>query len=331
MAVADGSFAVTWGDIVRTLERLEALLPRLDAEPGLLAEQFHWVRFSDRGAFSGYYEPVFNASRTRKPGHVPLYTLPQDLHSLHLGTFRKEFVGQSLIYRLERGRPVPYYTRAEIDGTGSRRGVLRGKRLELAWLADPVDAFFLHVQGSGRLRFEDGKEMPVRFAGSNGRQYLSIGKYLADHGAIPADKVSMQSIRQWLRENPEKRETLLQRNQRYIFFRKGMQAEPGSIMNGPVGNMGVPLSPMVSLAVDRKTFPLGAVVAFDVAIDDPATRSANGEPLHSVPVRGIGLAQDTGEAIRGRRVDLFCGEGDEAGFVAGHLNTPGDVWLLLAK
>lgn len=239
--MAHGDVAVTWGDVAKTLDCLEALLPRLDAEPGLLAERFRWVKLKDGAAFSGYYEPVVKASRTRKPGYTaPLYRVPPDLRELNLGSFKSELIGQRVVYRMEKGKPVPYYTRAEIDGLDGRPGVLRGKGLELAWLSDPVDAFFLQVQGSGRLRFEDGKEMPVRFAGSNGKPYLSIGRYLADQGEIPTGQVSMQSIRQWLREHPELRDDLLRRNQRYIFFRKGPETSSGSITSGPVGSMGSP-------------------------------------------------------------------------------------------
>ena len=331
IAAVDSSNAVTWGDVAKTLDRLEALLPRLDAEPGLLAERFRWVKLKDGAAFSGYYEPVVKASRTRKPGYTaPLYRVPPDLRELNLGSFKSELIGQRVVYRMEKGKPVPYYTRAEIDGLDGRPGVLRGKGLELAWLSDPVDAFFLQVQGSGRLRFEDGKEMPVRFAGSNGKPYLSIGRYLADQGEIPTGQVSMQSIRQWLRDHPELRDDLLRRNQRYIFFRKGPETSSGSITSGPVGSMGSPLSSMVSLAVDRTTFPLGSVLAFDVNIPDPSSPVEEG-PVSTTPLFGIGLAQDTGEAIKGRRVDLFCGKGARAAYIAGHLNGPGEIWMLLAK
>ena len=315
VAVAHGDVAVTWGDVARTLDRLEALLPRL----------------KDGAAFSGYYEPVVKASRTRKPGYTaPLYKMPPDLGELNLRGFKSELIGQRIVYRLDKGKPVPYYTRAEIDGLDGKPGVLRGKGLELAWLADPVDAFFLQVQGSGRLRFEDGREMPVRFAGSNGKPYLSIGRYLADQGEIPPGQVSMQSIRQWLRDHPESRDDLLRRNQRYIFLRKGPESPSGSITSGPVGSMGSPLSSMVSLAVDRTTFPLGSVLAFDVNIPDPAAPVGEG-PVPTMPLFGIGLAQDTGEAIKGRRVDLFCGKGARASYIAGHLNGPGEIWMLLAK
>ena len=131
VAVAHGDVAVTWGDVAKTLDRLEALLPRLDAEPGLLAERFRWVKLKDGAAFSGYYEPVVKASRTRKPGYTaPLYRVPPDLRELNLGSFKSELIGQRVVYRMEKGKPVPYYTRAEIDGLDGRPGVLRGKGLD---------------------------------------------------------------------------------------------------------------------------------------------------------------------------------------------------------
>ena len=126
------------------------------------------------------------------------------------------------------------------------------------------------------------------------------------------------------------RDDLLRRNQRYIFFREGPETSSGSITSGPVGSMGSPLSSMVSLAVDRTTFPLGSVLAFDVNIPDPSSPVEEG-PVSTTPLFGIGLAQDTGEAIRGRRVDLFCGKGARAAYIAGHLNGPGEIWMLLAK
>lgn len=322
VAVAHGDIAVTWGEIARTLKKLQELLPRLDKEPELLASRFRWVRLTEGAAFSGYYEPVFKASPTQKAGYTyPLYKLPPDLKQIDLGLFKDAFIGQNLAYRLERGIPVPYYTRAEIDGTGNKPGVLRGKGLELAWLKDPLDAYFLHVQGSGRLQYEDGSEQSILYAGVNGREYLSIGRYLSDLGLIAPGEISMQSIRRWLQEHPEQRESVLHHNQRYVFFR----LEPkGKKNSNPIGTMGAPVTPWVSLAVDRETFPLGAALAFDVNVP---TLESSGSPTS---IRGIGFAQDTGEAITERRVDLFCGRGERAAFTAGHLNDRGQVWMLLA-
>lgn len=312
VAVARGDVAVTWGEVSASLERLEELLPRLDAEPELLAENFIWIGLTEGAEFSGYYESEVKASRTRKPGYGwPLYRKPPDLRTLDLGDFSTSLIGQRLVYRLKEGEAVPYYARAEIDG----KGVLAGKGLELAWVADPLDAFFLQVQGSGRLRYEDGTVVHVLYAADNGRPYLSLGRHLGDLGLLEPDNVSMQGIRRWFDAHPEQREEILARNQRYVFFRL---AE-----DGPVGSMGRRLTPWVSLAVDRSTFPLGAVLAFETPL--PASGTA------SEVLRGIGLAQDSGAAIQGRRVDLFCGNGAKAEFVAGHLNAPGRVWMLVAR
>lgn len=314
VALARGDLTVTWAEIGESLARLEEILPRLDADPTLLARAFRWIALTDGAEFSGYYEPLLKASRKRAPGYTyPLYRLPSDLKRLDLGQFRREHIGQRIIYRLNQGQVVPYYSRAEIDGDG----VLAGRGLELAWLADPVDGYFLHVQGSGRLRFEDGTEMPVAYAGTNGRQYLSIGRYLSDLGIIPPGKTSMQGIRDWLAADPARGQATLRRNERYIFFREGDSSSP-------VGSMGRTLTPWVSLAVDRNIFPLGAALVFAVDVPQEA-----GGVRTLRPVRGIGLAQDAGSAILGRRVDLFCGRGDSAAFAAGQLNNPGQVWLLL--
>lgn len=315
VAVARGELTVTWAEVDASLACLQALLPRLDAEPELLARSFRWVGLSDGADFSGYYEPVVKASRTRAPGYAwPLYRLPADLKRVDLGEFQPGLIGQRLVYRLDHGQVVPYYSREEIDD----KGALAGRGLELAWLADPLDRYFLHVQGSGRLRFADGSEQAVAYAGTNGRSYLSIGRHLADLGLIPSEEVTMQTIREWLLAHPEEARATLRLNERYVFFRE-------SEATSPAGSMGRALTPLVSLAVDRSAFPLGAPLVF--AVDLP-TPDGKGGSVTS-PVRGIGLAQDAGGAILGRRVDLFCGSGDEAAFAAGRLNSPGQVWMLL--
>lgn len=315
VAVARGDLTVTWAEVDASLACLQALLPRLDAEPELLARSFRWVGLSDGADFSGYYEPVVKASRTRAPGYAwPLYRLPADLRRADLGDFHPELIGQRLVYRLDQGRVVPYYSREEID----EKGALAGRGLELAWLADPLDRYFLHVQGSGRLRFADGSEQAVAYAGTNGRSYVSIGRHLADLGLLPSGEVTMQAIRDWLLAHPEEARATLRLNERYVFFRE--RDAPS-----PAGSMGRALTPLVSLAVDRSAFPLGAPLVF--AVDLPAPDGKGGSMTR--PVRGIGLAQDAGSAIVGRRVDLFCGAGDDAAFAAGRLNGPGQVWLLL--
>jgi len=320
VAVAHGDVAVTWGDLARTLYCLEALLPRLDAEPGLLAERFRWVKLKDGAAFSGYYEPVVKASRTRKPGYTaPLYRVPPDLRELNLGGFKSELIGQRIVYRMEKGRPVPYYTRAEIDGLDGRPGVLRGKGLELAWLSDPVDAFFLQVQGSGRLRFEDGSVRPVLYAGQNGHKYVALGRVMVDRGLLQREEVSMFSIREWLAAHPDQVRELLDTNPSYVFFRLG---KPGT--SGSKGSMGRRITPWVSVATDQSVLPNGLLTLMNVTLPDEG-----GE--HSVPFNALTLPQDTGGAIKRNRVDLFCGNGETATHTASYLDNRGAVFLLLPR
>lgn len=309
VAMADGMVAVTWAESRESLRLLLELLPRLDAEPELLASRFRWMRLTGNAHFSGYYEAEVPASRTRKPGFEhPLYAVPKDLRSARLNDFHKELVGMRLVYRIDSGGDmVPYYTREDIDVDGA----LKGRGLEIAWVADPVDAFFLQVQGSGRLRMDDGSSVHVLYAGDNGRPYTALGQVLAGMGQIDPQKVSMQYIRQWLAANPHKRTAMLNRNQRYVFFRLAD--------TGPVGSMGAQLTPNVSLAVDRTTFPLGSALLFSTPLPQEGRLS------------GIGLAQDTGGAIKLRRIDIFCGHGASAALRAGHLNERGDAWLLLAR
>ncbi len=315
IAVAQDDVAVTWAEVAQSLNRLRALLPRLDANPGLLAEQFRWLRLNGGAHFSGYYEAEVKASRKASGTFChPLYRRPADLHTVMLGDFAPELIGMRLVYRIrEGGGIVPYYSRSEIE-----EGVLKGQ--ELAWLSSALDAYFLQIQGSGRLRFEDGTVLSALYDGDNGRPYRSLGRRMIDEGLIPADEISMQSIRAWLEAHPDRQDEMLNYNPRYVFFR---------LRNEPlVGAIGRPLTPYVTLAVDRTTFPLGGALVYRTTLPRQHEDGSRAEPR---PVTGIGLAQDTGGAIKYRRIDLFCGSGDKAAYEAGHLNTAGDVWLLLAR
>lgn len=318
VALADGDVTITWDELSRTIQRLQALLPRLDAEPQLLATEFRWLRLSGKAHFSGYYVAEIPASRTRKPGFTyPLYKTPPDLAVARLGDFDPVLGGMRLVHRLDSGNNVvPYYSREDIDIDGA----LRGKNLELAWIADPLDAFFLHVQGSGRLRYQDGTVEQVLYDADNGRPYTSVGQVLAGLGFIDPAGMSMQSIRDWVHKNPMLSDKILNRNKRYVFFRLAS--------SGPVGSMGRKLTPMVSLAVDRTTFPLGSVLLFSTPFPE---ENPGGQVVHSRKLDGIGLAQDTGGAVKLRRVDIFCGSGERAVLEAGHLNARGDAWLLVPR
>lgn len=312
VAVAQGGLRITWGELLAAQRNLLALLPQLDAQPALLASHFRWYRLSPSVDFTGYYEPVLRASRTRKAGYPQaIYRVPDDMRQLDLGQFNSRYEGQRITYRLEGNKVLPYHDRAAID----ERGALRGKGYELAWAQDPVDVFFLQVQGSGRLQFDDGSNVHVLYAGQNGRPYASLGRVMRERGILPPDGVNMDAIRAWLAANPGQAQQVMNANPSYVFFRLANE--------GPNGSMGRALLPWVSLAVDRSVIPLGAVTTF--AVDLPGGSGETGS-LH-----GIGLAQDTGGAIKGRRIDLFCGSGDRAKTVAGHLDAAGQVWLLLPR
>lgn len=263
------------------------------------------------GLFTGYYEAALRGSRRRHGSYqIPLYARPPDLVTVNLGRFRDSLKGQRTAGRVAGGRLVPYASRAAIDG-----GTLSGRGLELVWVDDAVDAFFLHIQGSGRVRLDDGGAVRVGYAGHNGHPYVAIGRELIATGEIPRNKVSMQSIRAWLAAHPERAGEMMARNASYVFFRilKG---------GGPVGSEGSVLTPVRSLAVDRRHVPLG------VPIWLVTTHPTN----PSTPLRRLVIAQDTGGAIKGAvRGDLFWGHGAAAAEAAGRMKETGQYYLLLPR
>jgi membrane-bound lytic murein transglycosylase A len=262
------------------------------------------------GLFTGYYEAELTAAPgPEAPGATPLYRVPDDLVTVDLALFRADLRGERLIGRVEDGKLVPYLTRREIDA-----GALENRGLELLWAADPVDVFFLHVQGSGRVVFPDGQVRRVGFAGSNGHDFYAIGRALIEEGIVPREKSSMQAIRDWLRANPDQAAELMQRNARYIFFRE-IDGE------GPIGAQGVPLTPGRSLAVDSSLLPLGVPLWLDTTW--PATDR---------PLRRLMVAQDVGSAIKGAvRGDFYWGSGEPALEQAGRMRQSGRYYLLLPK
>ena len=262
------------------------------------------------GLFTGYYEPELRGARQPDATYRwPLCLVPDDLVTVELARFAPELAGKSVVGRVDRGKLVPYHDRAAIDD-----GVLRGRDLELIWLDDPVDVFFLHVQGSGKVLFGDGSVTRVGFAGSNGLQFYAIGRALIDEGKVPRNRASMQSIRDWLRANPAAGREVMQRNGRYIFFRE-------VVGDGPIGAQGVPLTAGRSLAIDRSLLPLGAPFWLDTTW-----------PGSDRPLRRLVVAQDVGSAIKGPvRGDLFWGAGEPALEQAGRMKQRGGYYLLLPK
>ncbi len=287
-ACARPGFKATWGELCASLRLMSSLLPQLDANPALLAKNFTWYRLGPDTGFTGYYEPTLNASRGKTQRfYYPLYRVPPDLRK-----------GKS------------YHSRNSID----RKNALQGRGLEIAWVDSEVDAFFLHVQGSGRLLFPDGSTTHVLYAGKNNHSYASIGRLMREQGLLPKDNVSMASIKAWLAANPSRQAELLDQNASYVFFREASR--------GPVGGMGKPLTPWVSMAVHPKRIPYGTLMF--VSIPLPAT-----DPSRVEPFNGLALAQDAGGAIKGNRMDLFCGPGEKAAHVAGYLDAPGAAYILL--
>lgn len=290
IAVDRPGLRLTWGEMAETLQSLLALLPELDAKPQLLLERFRWV---DVGPilYSGYYEPSVVASRMPKPGYHPIYARPPELAAI-------------------RAKGRAYHSRKAIDGDG----VLKGRGLELAWAKDIVDVFFLQIQGSGRLVYEeDGSSIFVNYDGQNGHKYKSSGRIMAAKGLLSHGHIFEQ--RQWFKNNPGRVWEILQDNPSYVFFTFGA--------SGPTGAMGQVVEAWQSLAADRAYIPLGSVVAYGVNIPDQVHTN--------VPLRGIGLTQDVGGAIKRNRLDIFTGGDSRADYVASHLDASGPAWVLVRR
>ncbi|WP_242508567.1 murein transglycosylase A [Rhodocyclus purpureus] len=260
---------------------------------------------------TGYYEPLLRGARQPGRRHpYPLLAPPDDLLTIDLGDVVPEVKGLRLRGRLVGKRVVPYYSRAEIV---SREQEYRERAL--FWVDDPIELFFLQIQGSGRIRLPDGGMVRVGYADQNGHPYQSIGRVLIERGHLSADQASMQGIQAWARSNPDKLNELLNSNPSYVFFRELNT----SVREGPPGALGVPLVPGRSIAVDPRFTPLGAPVFL-----------ATTQPNSSEPLKRLVLAQDTGGAIRGpARADFFWGFGAEAGAQAGRMKQGGQMWVLL--
>jgi membrane-bound lytic murein transglycosylase A len=272
----------------------------------------HNATGTTEGLVTGYYEPLLNGSRHfGREFRFPIYAVPPDLVTIDLAQTNPELKGMRLRGRMQDKRIVPYYSRAEIES-----GFAPVRGLEIVWVDDPVELFFLHVQGSGRIRLPGGQIVHVGFAEHNGHPYVSVGKILVDRGELTVDKASMQGIKQWAAKNPGKLGPLLQQNPAYVFFRE----LPGSAP-GPIGAQGVPLTPGRSIAVDPRTTPLGAPVFL-----------ATSAPLSMRPLNRLVIAQDTGTAIKGPvRADFFWGFGEDASQSAGRMRQAGTMWILYPR
>ncbi len=266
-------------------------------------------RTRSEAEFTGYFEPEFPGSLSPSATYaVPVYGRPAELV-----TVPSPVKGAPPVTgRTSGGKVVPYWSRAQID-----HGALAHRNLEILWLRDPIDLFFLQVQGAGRVRLPSGQIVRLGYAGRNGQAYVPLGRVLVAQGQLAADQVSMQSIRAWLEAHPAQAQATMEQNPTYVFFRALDDVAPSQ---GPPGALGTSLTPMRSLAVDRTFLPLAAPVFVSTTLPD-------GQPLDRLM-----LAQDIGTDITGpNRADLFIGWGQQAGRIAGALHQTGRLVVLLPR
>jgi membrane-bound lytic murein transglycosylase A len=268
--------------------------------------------------FTGYFEPIYEGNIVPDEEYAfPLYRKPDDLIKIDLSLFRDEFKGKSITAKIEGKSVLPYYSREQIE----TEKALEGRHLEVAWLKDPLDVTFLHIQGSGRLNLPDGTTISVGYDAANGRPYRSIGRYMLDEELLTREEMSMQSIRRYLFEHPEILEEVLNHNPSYVFF--------DIREKGPLGNISVVLTPGRSIALDSRLFPKGAL-GF-ISCKKPVIDS-EGKITDWIDFSRFVVNQDTGGAIKGAgRVDLFWGSGDYAQLAAGNMKHEGDLYILIKK
>lgn len=292
-----------------------ATLPAADAEAAraFLERRFRPMPLGE-DTLTGYFEPELRGSLTRSPRFpVPLLGRPPNLVEVDLGAFAPDLAGRRIVGEVREGRlrPLP-------DRAGILAGGLEGRAPVIAWVDERVDAFFLEIQGSGRVRLPDGRLLRVGYAAANGHPYWAIGRGLLERGILTRETISMQAIRSWLLGAPgAEAAALMARNPSYVFFRRVDLADD----EGPIGALGVPLVPMRALAVDRAQVPFGLPVWV-----------SGRDPLTDTPLRRLVVAKDTGGAIRGpARADLFTGWGAEAAERAGRMRDPAQLWVLVPR
>ena len=267
---------------------------------------------SETGIITGYYQPILKGSKVKTSNYkIPLYTTPKDLITVDLSEVYPELKSKRLRGKLVGNKLVPYLSRAEIDGKGSP---LAGN--EIVWVEDPVEAFFLEIQGSGIIHFDNGEAMQIGYADQNGYPFKAIGSVLIQKKEITMAEASMEGIKNWAKKNIVKLKDFLNVNASYVFFRKLPSDLPG-----PIGALGVSIEAERSVAIDPKFIPLGAPIFLSTT-----------QPNTNEPLDRLMIAQDTGGAIRGGvRADFYWGTGDDAGRKAGSMKQQGRIWALLPK
>lgn len=266
-----------------------------------------------RNTVTGYYEPLVQAARQRGGEYQwPLYEAPDDLLTIDLGDVYPELAGKRVRGKLQGNRVVPYDTRAEIAADAARQPPA------IVWVNDPVEAFFLQIQGSGRAQLPDGTMIRLAYADHNGRPYASIGQWLVNQGELTLSQASMANIKAWATRNPHRVQEMLNANPAMVFFREEAITDADL---GPKGAYGIPLAARRAIAVDPTFVPLGSPVFLSTTM-----------PGSNEPLRRLVFAQDTGAAIKGAaRADFYWGFGDDAGALAGRMKQPGDMWVLWPK
>ncbi|KHK03647.1 MltA domain-containing protein [Desulfovibrio sp. TomC] len=290
VAVDQPGARLTWGQLHQSLTTFRRILPELDRDPTVLAKYFTWAPLATDTLLTGYYEPTIEVSRTRQGQYIwPIYRNP--------------------------GASGKQHSREAID----YKGVLAGRNLELGFAKDPIAVFFLHVQGSGKLRYiEDGSTIYALFDGHNAHRYVGVGRVMVERGCFPEEEMSMQRIRRFLEENPSQVREYLTKNPSYIFFKASQTP--------PVGAMGVPVTPHASVAVDPGFVPYGTLLAVDG--DLPGYPPGTGPGVERFT--GFVMAQDTG-CMRGNHFDLYLGPGEKAAHQAGLMKGTAKAYVLLPK
>ncbi|MDA7817676.1 murein transglycosylase A [Sulfurimonas sp.] len=282
---------------------------RINDPKGFLKEEFIPYKIKktkkESGLLTGYYEPKLNASKTKKGKFIyPIYETPKDMFVVDLGSQYPELKNYRLRGRVENNKLIPYYDRKDANKKPLNADII-------CYTDSKIDLFFLEVQGSGRVTFDDGETMYIGYDNQNGHKYKSIGKYLVKIGAIRMKDVSLQSIRAWFKKNPKRIDEVLNYNKSMVFFKEKEQAATGSL--------GLELTPERSIAVDNRYIPLGSMLYLSADMKDNC-------------VNKVVIAQDTGGAIKGSvRADMFLGFGERARAIAGKLKAPLKLWILLPK
>ena len=310
VAAKYGDITLTWGDLKETTKEFLAAFNTLSADPVALADHFAWFRVLPEPSMTAYYTPTIAANDKQTDEYkYPIYRRPKDLLTY------KNDTGETIYYRLNGKERVPYHNRRAVDIDG----VLADKGLEIAWVKDPIDLFYLHIQGAGRLKYPNGKERSIIFAGKNGHKFSALSTEAYKRGYLSANQLSKEHLQDYFKKNPQNLWEALVANDSYIFFNFSKNIAAGAFNN--------PLFAKVSVATDPNQIPLGSVLAVQGKRLESEDKKDDGHrDFHALV-----LAHDIGSAIKGTRIDYYMGEGDEAGYVAGRIRCSAPTYFLVSR